>query len=225
MSIEEHDMDDERATGLMWQKHPWTTQEARFAQQMLQHGNHARAYTEAFGNADTDGFADTQIFGPMATVAGQELAARPYMHDYLEYIRAKIKQRMDITKERILEELAGIGFANMADFFVIQKDGTPVLDLSGLSREQLAAVSEMTVDTYFEGRGEDAQQVKSVKVKLAPKLGPLELLGKNQKLWNAEADAGTLLDIATEVNRRRQARRKARETEEDETNGNATDDE
>ncbi len=225
MSVEEFDMNDERAAGLMWQKHPWTTQEATFAQEMLQHGDPARAYIAAFGKArDEDGFTDTVVFGPVAHVKGSEIAERPYMADYLAFIREKIKARMMLTKERILEELSSIGFANMADFFVIQKDGTPVLDMSGLSREQLAAVSEMTVDTYFEGRGEDAQQVKSVKVKLAPKLGPLELLGKNQKLWTDGADAGTLLDIATEVNRRRQARRKARQ-EEGQDNEQSTDDE
>ena len=221
MSVEECDLNDERATGLLWQKHDWTTQQAHFAQEMLQHGDPARAYSSAFGKNDYDGFADTKLYGPMALIAGKALAQQPYMHDYIEFIRNMIKERMKISKERILEELGHIGFANMADFFVIQKDGTPILDLSGLTREQLAAVSEMTVDTYVSGAGEDAQTVKTVKVKLAPKLGPLELLGKNQKLWTDPADAGSIVDLATEINRRRQARRKAKQTEEgQETDGN-----
>lgn len=48
-----------------------------------------------------------------------------------------------------------------------------------MSREQAAALQEVTVDEYKEGRGEGAKQVKRVKLKLCDKRQSLVDIGKH----------------------------------------------
>jgi phage terminase small subunit len=81
-----------------------------------------------------------------------------------------------ITKARVMLELSRIGFANMADYAdLIQQEGR--LDLSGLTREQTAAIKSLTVETYMEGRGENAREVKRVKLELHDKRNALRSMG------------------------------------------------
>jgi hypothetical protein len=65
-------------------------------------------------------------------------------------------------------------------------DGYPYLDFSGLTRNQTAALDEVTVDAYSEGAGEDAREVKRVKFKLHDKLGALDKLGRHLGLFVAD---------------------------------------
>jgi len=111
-------------------------------------------------------------------------------------IAAEIKKAMDergkrveITADRVLQELAKLGFSNMADYVRTQDDGSAYVDLSDLTRDQFAAISEIQVDEYTEGRGEEARNVKRVKIKLSDKKSSLELLGKHLKLFTDKIEA------------------------------------
>jgi Tn3 transposase DDE domain len=59
----------------------------------------------------------------------------------------------------VVAELAKLGFANMLDFMRPGKDGDPHLDFSALTRDQAAALAEVTVDDFVDGRGEGARDV------------------------------------------------------------------
>jgi hypothetical protein len=58
-----------------------------------------------------------------------------------------------------------------------------VLDFSSLTRNQAAALVEVTVEHFMDGRGEDAREVRRIRLKLANKIDALELLGKHHKLY------------------------------------------
>lgn len=98
-------------------------------------------------------------------------------------ILRKAAASVEVTEARVIAEIAKIGFANMLDYIVVDTDGYAVVDLSKLTRDQAAAIQEVTVDTYAERDGEDVHQVKKIKFKLGDKKGNLELLGRYLSLW------------------------------------------
>ena len=68
--------------------------------------------------------------------------------------------------------------ANMMDYMRVGPSGDPVLDFSKLTREQAAALTEVTVDDYVDGRGENARDVRKVKFKLGDKRAALMDIAK-----------------------------------------------
>lgn len=80
--------------------------------------------------------------------------------------------------KRILSEMAAMAFANMADFVRVTDDGYADVDLNGLTRENAAAIQEIVVDAYSEGRGEEKRAVKRVRLKLADKKAVLNMLAR-----------------------------------------------
>ena len=95
----------------------------------------------------------------------------------------KRSQRTEITADRVLEELAKLAFSNTLDYVRVTNDGMAVVDLSALTRDQAAAISEFTIDEYVDGKGEDAREVKKVKFKLADKRAALVDLGRHLELF------------------------------------------
>lgn len=87
--------------------------------------------------------------------------------------------RTEITQDAVLKELAKIGFANMMDYMSIDKNGDPFVDFSALTRDQAAAISEVVIEEYKEGGGDDAREVKRVKFKLMDKRAALVDIGKH----------------------------------------------
>jgi phage terminase small subunit len=90
-------------------------------------------------------------------------------------------EKTGITAERVLSELALIGFANMLDYVQPREDGLVYLDMSALTREQAAAIQEVTVDQYIEptGNGDEKRSVNKVKFKLSDKRAALVEIGKH----------------------------------------------
>ncbi|MDM9644480.1 terminase small subunit [Rhizobium sp. S163] len=109
---------------------------------------------------------------------GSRLLLNVVVQEELSKQQSKVAERLEITKDRIVDELAKIGFSNMLDYMRAGPDGDPYLDFSGLTRDQAAALSEVTVEDFKDGRGEDARDVRRVKFKLHDKKGALVDLAK-----------------------------------------------
>lgn len=109
---------------------------------------------------------------------GSRLLSNVVVQEELSKQQSKVAERLEITKDRIVDELAKIGFSNMLDYMRAGPDGDPYLDFSGLTRDQAAALSEVTVEDFKDGRGEDARDVRRVKFKLHDKKGALVDLAK-----------------------------------------------
>jgi phage terminase small subunit len=127
-----------------------------------------------------------------ARVQGVRLLTNANVKQRIEEALAKKIEKLDITVERVLCELSKLAFENMADYTKAQADGSAYVDLSNLTREQWAAVQEITSEVFvdhYEGEGEERQpvHVKRTKFKLADKRGSLELLGKYLKLFGGDA--------------------------------------
>lgn len=120
-----------------------------------------------------------------AAFIGAENLKKPQIAAAVSQALEKRAQRTEITQDRVLYELARLAFSNMLDYIRVQPDGSAYTDLSQLTREQAAAIQEITVDEYTEGRGDDAREVKRTKVKLADKRGNLELIGRHLGMFNS----------------------------------------
>ena len=101
---------------------------------------------------------------------------------------------LEITPQRVLEEIARMAFSNMEDLIKINEDGSTYADLSAVKgrRKKLAAIQEITSETYMEKTGDENNPVvpvKKVKLKLADKRSNLELLGKYLKIFSDAAPA------------------------------------
>jgi len=59
-------------------------------------------------------------------------------------------EHAELTADLVVDGLRKIAFANMSDYMKPTPDGYPYLDCSGLTRDQTAALAEVTVDAYSE---------------------------------------------------------------------------
>lgn len=124
-----------------------------------------------------------------------QILAIPAVKAYIEKRRAKLAAKTEITQEKVLAELAKLAFANQLDYMTVQDDGLAHVDLSKMTRDQAAAIQELTVDEYVEGKGEDAREVRKVKLKLADKRAALVDVGKTLGMFTEKSGVN-----ATQVN-------------------------
>lgn len=128
---------------------------------------------------------------------GQRLLKNVEIAAAIQAEQDKRAERTAVTADRVLVELALIGFANMRDYLSITSEGEPFINLSTLSREQAAAISEVTVEDFKDGRGEDARDVRRVKFKLVDKRAALVDMGRHLGMFTDKVEhtvAGTLAE-------------------------------
>ncbi len=125
--------------------------------------------------------------------AGTRLSTNVHVKALIAELTKKSADVLDLKAENVLRELQLMGFSNMLDYTQVH-NGELVHDFSKLTREQAAAIQEITVEEYTEGRGKDARDIKKTRFKLSDKRGSLELLGKHLKLFNERLDIGNADD-------------------------------
>jgi phage terminase small subunit len=102
--------------------------------------------------------------------------------------KKQIADKLGITPERVLKELALIGFGNVKDYISQDEEGNTIIDIESLDRDAAAVISEVNVET---SKGKNV--VKKVKVKPYNKLEALLVLGKHLGLLKEQVDVnGTL---------------------------------
>jgi phage terminase small subunit len=119
-------------------------------------------------------------------IASENLT-KPHLLAALAEAQKALTIKATVTADDVLAELEAIGFANMLDYMQAGPDKDPYLDFSKLTRKQAAALQEVTVEDYKDGRGEDARDVRKIKFKLQPKLPALIKLGDRFGLWDHAA--------------------------------------
>lgn len=122
-----------------------------------------------------------------ADVAAVRLLGNARVKELVAKLTEKKFDALDFSANKVLGELCKLAFSNMLDYVKID-NGEAYVDLSTLTREQAAAIQEVTSEVYvegYEGTGDDKKpiQVKRTKFKLADKRSSLELLGKHLKLF------------------------------------------
>jgi phage terminase small subunit len=104
---------------------------------------------------------------------GQQLLKKVEIQEYLQHRRKDQQIRTEITQDRVLQELASIGFARGTDYAQVTKFGTVALTPTDqLSKDQKAAVTGVK------------ETKDGVEIKLADKVKALELLGKHLGMFD-----------------------------------------
>lgn len=149
----------------------------KFAQNVAKGKSATEAYRLAYGAK-----------AKSAEAAGSRLLSNVKVRKRVEELKQAGADRAEISIAKVLNELALIGFTNMQDFMRGGEDGDPYLDFSNLTREQAAALAEVTVEDFKDGRGEDARDIRRIKFKLHDKRAALVDIGKHLGMFKDKID-------------------------------------
>lgn len=136
-----------------------------------------------------------------AKVKGAQLLKHPEIAAAIRKRQQKIDQKLEITAERVLQEIAKLAFSNIQDFTKVDDNGKPVLDFSNVTRDQYAAVQEIREDATGGAGDGERKVVLRTTVKLSDKTKNLELLGRHLKLFTDKVEVTGFEELAERINR------------------------
>lgn len=110
---------------------------------------------------------------------GAENLTKPNIKEYLQNSMNKRAEKLEITADKVIGEIAKLAFANTTDILEITDHGVTIKDLSKLDTTCIASAEEV-----FDKEGMRV----GVKVKLHDKTKNLELLGRHLGLFKDKVE-------------------------------------
>jgi phage terminase small subunit len=171
-----------------------------------------RAFVAAFVQtlAETNGKGNQTKAALMIGCPPAGAATRGCNFMKMEHIKSAIAVHVDqmvktydITTENILSKLRSLAYTGMSkfarkeyrncagcqgkkcescNFEGIVPTGELRLDFSDATDDELDALTELVIEEYQEGKGDQAKQVKKTRIKM-DRRGALDLLGKYKEMW------------------------------------------
>ena len=118
---------------------------------------------------------------------GSRLLKLPHIQERIAVLRAELAARSSVDPEKIVRELALIGFADIGD--VLRMSGDKLtFDFQNMPPEFTKSIASIKVDTYTEGRGNRGEEVRSVDIKMIDKRGALVDLAKVFGMMREQVD-------------------------------------
>lgn len=114
-----------------------------------------------------------------ADVIGAENLAKPNIKTYLAEQMKKREEKLEITADKVIAEIAKLAFANTTDILEITDHGVVIKDLKDIDTTCISSAEEV-----FD---KDGMRV-GVKVKLHDKTKNLELLGRHLGLFKDKVE-------------------------------------
>ena len=121
-----------------------------------------------------------------AGVSAANAMGREDVQQAVANLMAQKVARLEVSADNVVRELSRVGFANMLDYVEVLEDGSARLNLRRLTRDQAAAIVEVTTDSI--GSGKD-QRITRCKIKLADKMPALLALGRHLQMAGFGAPA------------------------------------
>lgn len=122
---------------------------------------------------------------------GSQLLGKSRVSAEIQNKMAKREKRTEITQDRVLKELATIGFFQITDFMKVEKGQLVIKDTSDVELENIPAISGIKATQF------------GLDVRFHDKVKALELIGEHLGMWtgnNGNADSLARLDeILSEV--------------------------
>lgn len=108
----------------------------------------------------------------------------PRAKKIIEEHNNKAMDRIGITKDRILQELALLAFSNPKGYLTKDEDGNDVIDWHGISKDNAAPLLLEISVTKKKGK----EAIKTIKIKSAEKVAALQLLGKHKGMFKEQVE-------------------------------------
>jgi hypothetical protein len=111
---------------------------------------------------------------------------------------AAAMDRYQVTSDRVISELAKVGFANIYDLIEIDADGEPRVNLAAITRDEAAGLREISSEEIGAGNAGTARKSRRIKLKLGDKLGALIALAKHLGLFVEPSVNANILNYFSE---------------------------
>lgn len=98
-------------------------------------------------------------------------------------------KRAEVTLDDVVAELARVAFSGMSKFIRISPDGDPIIDLSNCTEADLDLLAETTIEEFAKGWGEDARDVRRIKIKPLDRFDALKKFDAHLGIGNNTVDA------------------------------------
>lgn len=120
-----------------------------------------------------------------AKMIGHKLMKHPEVIKEISVRKGEQLSKFGLDKDRVLQELMQIAFANIKNYITEDEDGNVVVNISSIKKEHATAITEINVS----GSGKN----KQVKIKMADKILALEKLGKHLGMFTEKLEvSGTV---------------------------------
>jgi phage terminase small subunit len=131
--------------------------------------------------------------------AASRLLMRIKVQSRIQELKAQAFEKSQLSVEAVVAELAKLAFSNMLDYVRVDSEGLAAVDLSKLTRDQAAAISEITSEELPRGKDEDGEPIRIIKTKIktADKHQSLQTLLKHMTgvLGEKAGDTNNTLNI------------------------------
>lgn len=128
------------------------------------------------GLSKTDAMIEAGYASTTAASKHSDIFGDPEVVAEIERRQKISAARTDITLDWVNNKLKEVAEANLGDMVTIHEDGTVDFDYTKMTPAIKQALNQFTTETYMEGRGPGAKEVKRIKVGTLDKLRALELL-------------------------------------------------
>lgn len=110
-----------------------------------------------------------------------QLMQTPSIKEEIENLMQERSERTQITADRVLEELAHLAFYDPTQLFKIEQGSLIIADTDSLPEREKRALVQAS---------ELSGKVSKLEVKMADKLGALQMLGKHLKMFTDKTEIG-----------------------------------
>lgn len=138
-----------------------------FADEYLIDLNATRAYKVAYKSCKKD---------EAASVNGCKLLRNAKVAVYIDKRMKERSERTAIDQDRVLQELAAIGFANITDFVTTDGHNVEIKNTAEIEKNKLGAIAGIKWGA------------NGIEVKLNSKEKALELIGRHLGMWNDKVE-------------------------------------
>lgn len=135
-----------------------TEKQKKFANEYLIDLNATRAYKKAYPNVKND---------ETAKAAASRMLTNVNVREYVEKRMKERQKRTEITQDKVVAELAKIGFAKVTDYLSIDNGHVYIKETDEIEECKIGAIAGIKEGT------------NGIEVKLNDKVKALELLGKH----------------------------------------------